>query len=105
MIMTGTHDSNLVILSILIAMFASFSGISLAMRMRASTGWMRRLWLGAAAVALGGGIWSMHFVAMLAYSDAPRPLGISSVQRSPQVAVKVSLPLAVFLNMRKSPRS
>lgn len=68
MIMTGTHDSNLVILSILIAMFASFSGISLAMRMRASTGWMRRLWLGAAAVALGGGIWSMHFVAMLAYS-------------------------------------
>ena len=68
MIMTGTHDSNLVILSILIAMFASFSGLSLAMRMRASTGWMRRLWLGAAAVALGGGIWSMHFVAMLAYS-------------------------------------
>jgi len=68
MIMTGTRDVNLVILSVFVAIFASYTGLSLSMRMRASTGWMRRIWLGSAAVALGGGIWSMHFVAMLAYS-------------------------------------
>ena len=47
---------------------ASYTALSLANRIRASHGWMRRLWLTAAAVALGGGIWSMHFVAMLAFS-------------------------------------
>lgn len=68
MIMHGTHDKYLVILSILIAMFASFTALSLAARMRASAGWMHRVWLAAAAIALGSGIWSMHFVAMLAFS-------------------------------------
>ncbi|MFP5432607.1 MAG: MHYT domain-containing protein, partial [Alphaproteobacteria bacterium] len=59
---------SLVILSILIAMFASFTALSLATRMRASTGWMQHMWVTAAAIALGGGIWSMHFVAMLAFT-------------------------------------
>jgi NO-binding membrane sensor protein with MHYT domain/nitrogen-specific signal transduction histidine kinase len=68
MIMTGTHDTSLVLLSILIAMFASFTALSLAGRVRASSGWMRRVWFVAAGTALGGGIWSMHFVAMLAFS-------------------------------------
>lgn len=68
MMMRGTHDMSLVILSILIAMFASFTALSLATRMRASTGWMRHMWVTAAAIALGGGIWSMHFVAMLAFT-------------------------------------
>ncbi|WP_404710428.1 MHYT domain-containing protein [Sphingomonas sp. MMS24-J13] len=67
MILTGTHDQGLVIVSILIAIAASFTALSLAGRLRASNGWMRRVWLGAAAIALGGGIWSMHFVAMLAF--------------------------------------
>lgn len=66
--MTGTHDNVLVVLSVLIAMFASFSALSLAGRVRASSGWMRRVWLGSAAIALGGGIWAMHFIAMLAFS-------------------------------------
>jgi len=68
MIMAGTHDRYLVALSIAIAMFASFTSLSLAGRVRASVGWMRRVWVTTAALALGGGIWSMHFVAMLAFS-------------------------------------
>jgi NO-binding membrane sensor protein with MHYT domain/signal transduction histidine kinase/ActR/RegA family two-component response regulator len=68
MVMTGSHDQYLVALSILIAVFASFTALSLAGRIRMSGGWTRRVWLGAAALALGGGIWSMHFVAMLAFS-------------------------------------
>lgn len=67
MITTGTHQANLVILSILIAVFASFTALSLAGRVRAGQGAARRFWLAAAALALGGGIWAMHFVAMLAF--------------------------------------
>ena len=67
MTMTGTHDAKLVILSILIAVLASFTALSLAGRVRAGLGWARWVWLAGAAVALGGGIWSMHFVAMLAF--------------------------------------
>ena len=36
--------------------------------MRAAPAGTRRAWLAAAALAMGGGIWSMHFVGMLAFS-------------------------------------
>lgn len=65
--MSGTHDSVLVTVSIAVAMLASFTALSLASRIRAARGRRGWLWLAAAASALGGGIWSMHFVAMLAF--------------------------------------
>src|SRR3712207_6354673 len=64
----GTHDSTLVALSVLIATVASYTALDLAGRIRACTGWPCYAWLATAAVAMGGGIWSMHFVAMLAFS-------------------------------------
>jgi len=67
MVLSGTHDSTLVALSIIVAVLTSFTALSLSSRVRASRGSMRRLWLIAATIALGGGIWSMHFVAMLAF--------------------------------------
>jgi NO-binding membrane sensor protein with MHYT domain len=66
--MSGVHDIKLVFLSIMVAIVASFTALSLAGRVRASSNRTRRIWLAAAATALGGGIWSMHFVAMLAFS-------------------------------------
>lgn len=66
--MTGTFDPVLVGLSLVIAVIASFTGLSLAQRMATSAGRAKAIWLLTAAVALGGGIWSMHFVAMLAFS-------------------------------------
>ena len=64
----GSHDLVLVALSILIAALASYTALDLATRMRAASGSASLRWLVAAAVAMGGGIWSMHFVAMLAFS-------------------------------------
>lgn len=64
----ATHNSVLVALSVMTAMFASYTALDLSGRIRAASGWTRRLWLGTAALAMGGGIWSMHFVAMLAHS-------------------------------------
>ncbi|RYE61124.1 MAG: sensor histidine kinase, partial [Hyphomicrobiales bacterium] len=64
----GVYDPVLVSLSILVAVFASFAGLSLARRMVVAGGRARALWLITAAFALGGGIWAMHFVGMLAVS-------------------------------------
>src|SRR5436190_12595717 len=64
----GSHDPVLVALSVLIAALSSYTALDLATRMRAASGSASLGWLGAAAVAMGGGIWSMHFVAMLAFS-------------------------------------
>jgi PAS domain S-box-containing protein len=64
----GTHDATLVALSVLIATAASYTALDLAGRIRASSGFSCWAWLATSAVAMGGGIWSMHFVAMLAFS-------------------------------------
>lgn len=68
MVMLGAHNAFLVALSILIAIFASFTALDIASRIRASSGRARAIWICAASLALGGGIWAMHFVAMLAFS-------------------------------------
>jgi len=74
MIATGTHDPYLVALSILVAAFASYTALDLGARVGVARGLARRVWLVAAAVTMGGGIWSMHFVAMLAFK---MPLAMS----------------------------
>src|SRR3979411_1447892 len=66
MVVTGTHNPTLVVLSILIACFASYTALDLNGHVAAARGFARRAWLVAAAITMGGGIWSMHFVAMLA---------------------------------------
>ncbi|MET0364181.1 MAG: MHYT domain-containing protein, partial [Sphingobium sp.] len=65
--MMGSHDALFVGLSILIAVLASYTALDLSNRVKASAGVHRTLWLSSAALVLGGGIWSMHFVAMLAF--------------------------------------
>ena len=67
MIIQGSFDPALVLVSVTIAIAASYTALDLAGRVRASSGRARQLWLSAAALAMGGGIWSMHFVAMLAF--------------------------------------
>lgn len=64
----GEYDLTLVSLSIVIAIFASFVSLELAGRIKTTTGNTRLTWLIGASTALGGGIWSMHFVAMLSFS-------------------------------------
>ena len=69
--MLATHEIRLVVLSILIAVVASYTAIDLAGRVteaqKATHKWIPRLWLAAGALSMGIGIWSMHFIAMLAY--------------------------------------
>jgi NO-binding membrane sensor protein with MHYT domain len=73
MVVTGTYDPYLVALSILVAALASYTALDLGGRVAAARGRARRMWLAAAAITMGGGIWSMHFVAMLAFT-LPTPM-------------------------------
>ncbi|MCL2430745.1 MAG: PAS domain S-box protein, partial [Alphaproteobacteria bacterium] len=65
--MAGTYNPYLVLLSISLACLASYTALDLAGRIRGSRRWTRLVWLATAAIAMGGGIWSMHFVGMLAF--------------------------------------
>jgi len=63
----GSYNYALVALSVLIAMFASYAALDLAGRVTASAGWTRAVWLLGGAGAMGTGIWSMHYIGMLAF--------------------------------------
>jgi PAS domain S-box-containing protein len=65
-----SYDPALACLSILIAILASYTALDLGGRIRIATGWASLAWIAAASAAMGGGIWSMHFVAMLAFQMA-----------------------------------
>ena len=64
--MTVPHEPWLVALSIAIAIQGSFVGLSLARELDSAEGFRRRLALAGSALTLATGVWSMHFVAMLA---------------------------------------
>ncbi|MCZ8520754.1 MULTISPECIES: EAL domain-containing protein [Paenibacillus] len=63
----GSYERVLVVLSYVIAVIASYTALDLGGRVASSGGRARRAWLLMAAFAMGIGIWSMHFVAMLAF--------------------------------------
>ncbi|MGZ8490774.1 MAG: hybrid sensor histidine kinase/response regulator [Gemmatirosa sp.] len=65
--MHSSHHGPLVALSILISILASYTALALAGRVTAAHGVARRAWLLGGSVAMGIGVWSMHFVAMLAF--------------------------------------
>ncbi len=67
--MKGFYDPGLVSLSIAIAIIASYTALDLAGRVSAPGSSVRKswVWLVAGAVAMGTGIWSMHFIGMLAF--------------------------------------
>ncbi len=66
--MTGHYDQTDVLLSFLMSLLASWAALDLAGRVGLHrTGARRFFWLSSGAFAMGIGIWSMHYVGMLAY--------------------------------------
>lgn len=66
--MTVTYNPLLVVISALIAVLASYTALDLAGRVATAPVVDRKMWLVGGAIAMGTGIWSMHFLAMLAFS-------------------------------------
>jgi len=65
--LSASHDPRLVLLSYLLAALASYAALDLVARAWVARGRARTAWLGAGAVAMGIGIWGMHFMGMLAF--------------------------------------
>src|SRR5580704_8730246 len=63
----GSYDYPLVVLSVVIAIFASYVALELAGRVTIARGLARLAWLAGGACAMGSGIWSMHYIGMLAF--------------------------------------
>jgi PAS domain S-box-containing protein len=61
------HDPAIVLLSLVVIYLASYTALNLAGWALMAPNARRPYWLGGAAAALGGGIWAMHFIAMLAF--------------------------------------
>jgi diguanylate cyclase len=71
--MPSIYNYWLVTLSIVVAMLVSFTALRLAARVATSERHAAWIWLAVGSFAMGVGIWSMHFVGMLAFS-LPIPL-------------------------------
>ena len=67
MLAYGVYEPRLVVLSLLVAIFSSWMGLQITGR--ASTNAAHRaIVLGTGSLALGAGVWSMHFIGMLAFN-------------------------------------
>jgi diguanylate cyclase (GGDEF)-like protein len=91
--MEGFYDPGLVALSLAIAIIASYTALDLAGRVSADASSIRKTWawLVAGAIAMGTGIWSMHFIGMLAFHlPIPVAYDLSITLLSMLIAVLVS---------------
>jgi signal transduction histidine kinase len=98
--MTPHYDPVLVVVSLLIAIMASYVALDLASRLSSERSAVRWVWWLGGSIAMGVGIWSMHFVGMLAF-HLPVPMRFDGplVLLSVFVAIAASA-LALFVASR-----
>ena len=90
--LTGSYNPIFVVLSVVIATMASYAALDLAGRVTASAGTARAGWLVGGATVMGLGIWSMHFVGMLAFHlSTPIAYQLPLMLLSVLVAIAASL--------------
>jgi methyl-accepting chemotaxis protein PixJ len=94
--MIGSYNPLFVFLSVVIAAFASYAALDLAGRVRSAEGSTRLGWLAGGATVMGLGIWSMHFVAMLAFS-LPVPIEYELRRMLLSVAVAIGASLLALI--------
>lgn len=89
--MTGTYSLELIGLSLIVAIAASYVAFALAAHISTTKGWAAAYWLAGGAIAMGTGIWSMHFVGMLAFKlPIPMSYEIDATVGSLIIAIIVS---------------
>ena len=66
--LTGSYSFSLVLISLCVAILASYTALDLTGRIATAKGRAVYLWMGGGALAMGIGVWSMHFIGMLAFS-------------------------------------
>jgi diguanylate cyclase (GGDEF)-like protein len=72
------HDPWVVLASVAVAILASYVTLDLSLKVRTPEGGVNRMWWIAGSLVMGTGIWSMHFVGMLALS-LPMEIGFTTL--------------------------
>jgi len=100
MTIVGTYDPRLIALSFVVAAISAYTSLDLTGRVAAPHGRIRAFWLTGGAAAMGLGIWSMHFIGMLAFR-LPMPIdyALAGVALSLLVAIAAS-GFALFVSGR-----
>jgi NO-binding membrane sensor protein with MHYT domain len=101
-LITGHYNFVLVALSVGIAVVASYTALDLANRVSENIANPRKawIWLITGAAAMGAGIWSMHFIGMLAFSlPIPMAYNLPLTALSLVIAVVVSAVALFVLRM------
>lgn len=68
--LVNQYNQILVVISFIVAILASYTALNMAGRVSSSTGTPARIWLAGGGVAMGIGIWAMHFIGMLAMNTS-----------------------------------
>lgn len=98
--MTGAYNPELVALSVIVAIIASYTALELAGRVSQRQGRSAWIWLFGGAFSMGMGIWSMHFIGMLAFHlPIVMAYDVSITLMSMIIAIIVSC-LALFMVRR-----
>lgn len=99
--MLGTYNFWLVAVSFIVAALASYTALDLTGRIALlASSRLRHAWLAGGAAAMGVGIWSMHFIAMLALS-LPIALGYDFALTGDSLAIAVVVSyFALFVTTR-----
>ena len=71
---SASYSPSLVFISLCVAILASYTALDLSGRIATARGRAVYLWIGGGALAMGFGVWSMHFIGMLAL-ELPLTLG------------------------------
>src|ERR1051326_995077 len=97
--LAGSYSPTMVALSVIVAVLASYVALVLASRVIAAVGRLRLIWLAAGAVAMGTGIWAMHFVGMLAFRLDDRPITYDA----PHLVLSILVAMAASNIRKRSP--
>src|ERR1700730_16676785 len=102
--LTTQHDWRLVVVAGVVCFLSSLTAITLFNRARSTADRARATWIAAAGTATGCGIWSTHFLAMLAYQPGiPIAYNINLTALSLLAAATITaggLAVAVFIPSR-----
>jgi NO-binding membrane sensor protein with MHYT domain len=99
-----SYDYFLVLASVLVSLMASFTGLTLTRGISALPENRRKMQIVMAALALGGGIWSMHFVAILAMRF-PFPIDYDAIYTLGSALIAILMAGLALLIMHFAPRT
>src|SRR5688572_25000426 len=101
-IVAGSYSSWLVFLSVVVAIVAAYATLGVAGRVATTAERTWLLWLLGGALAMGIGIWSMHFIGMLAF-ELPISVTYDPVTTLASIVPAVLASACLLLAIRRRP--